>query len=124
MSGTRCSSIRAPGRLRCRRRSTNRSGPGSFAAESPCSSTNAAISNVAARIAAGDFSHRLDEETGGDEFALLAAAINAMLERIEELVEQLRLVTDSLAHDLRSPLTRMRANMERAASGGQSERQQ
>ena len=51
----------------------------------------------------------------GQEFAMIAAAINAMLERIEELVEQLRLVTDLLAHDLRSPLTRMRANIERAA---------
>jgi signal transduction histidine kinase len=83
-----------------------------------------AIGNVAARIAGGDFSHRLDEETGGEEFAMLAAAINAMLERIEELVEQLRLVTDSLAHDLRSPLTRMRANIERAASTGTVDRQQ
>jgi signal transduction histidine kinase len=83
-----------------------------------------AIANVAARIAGGDFTHRLDEETGGEEFAMLAAAINAMLERIEELVEQLRLVTDSLAHDLRSPLTRMRANMERAAAGSDHERQQ
>jgi signal transduction histidine kinase len=46
-----------------------------------------------------------------------------MLERIEELVEQLRLVTDSLAHDLRSPLTRMRANIERAA-GADADRQQ
>jgi signal transduction histidine kinase len=55
---------------------------------------------------------------------MLAAAINAMLERIEELVEQLRLVTDSLAHDLRSPLTRMRANMERATGGAGPERQQ
>ena len=73
-----------------------------------------AIGNVASRIAGGDFSHRLDEETGGEEFAMVAAAINRMLERIEELVEQLRLVTDSLAHDLRSPLTRMRANIERA----------
>ena len=82
-----------------------------------------AIGNVASRIAAGDFSHRLDEETGGEEFAMLAAAINAMLERIEELVEQLRLVTDSLAHDLRSPLTRMRANIERAA-GADPDRQQ
>ena len=82
-----------------------------------------AIGNVASRIAAGDFSHRLDEETGAEEFAMLAAAINAMLERIEELVEQLRLVTDSLAHDLRSPLTRMRANIERAA-GSDPDRQQ
>jgi signal transduction histidine kinase len=83
-----------------------------------------AIGNVATRIAGGDFSHRLDEDTGGEEFAMLAAAINAMLERIEELVEQLKLVTDSLAHDLRSPLTRMRANMERATSEAAPERQQ
>ena len=83
-----------------------------------------AIGNVAARIAGGDFSHRLDEETGAEEFAMLATAINAMLERIEELVEQLRLVTDSLAHDLRSPLTRMRANIERAASADPDRQQQ
>jgi signal transduction histidine kinase len=83
-----------------------------------------AIGNVASRIAAGDFSHRLDEHSGGEEFAMLAGAINAMLERIEELVEQLRLVTDSLAHDLRSPLTRMRANMERATGAANPERQQ
>ena len=83
-----------------------------------------AIGTVASRIAAGDFSHRLDEETGGEEFSMLASAINRMLERIEELVEQLRLVTDSLAHDLRSPLTRMRANMERAAATDRERRQQ
>jgi signal transduction histidine kinase len=77
-----------------------------------------AIGNVAARIAGGDFSHRLDERVEDAEFAMLAGAINAMLERIEELVDQLRLVTDSLAHDLRSPLTRMRANLERATDRG------
>jgi signal transduction histidine kinase len=77
-----------------------------------------AIGNVAARIAGGDFSHRLDERLEDPEFAVLAGAINAMLERIEELVEQLRLVTDSLAHDLRSPLTRIRANIERALAAG------
>jgi signal transduction histidine kinase len=80
-----------------------------------------AISEVAAGIAAGDFSHRLDETASGQEFAAVAGAINAMLERIEELVEQLRLVTDSLAHDLRSPLTRMRANLEKAARHGAAE---
>lgn len=83
-----------------------------------------AIGNVAARIAGGDFSHRLDERVEDAEFSMLAAAINAMLERIEELVEQLRLVTDSLAHDLRSPLTRMRANMERAVAAGEGKAQQ
>jgi signal transduction histidine kinase len=73
------------------------------------------VGKVAARIAAGDFSHRLDVRAEGQEFALIATAINTMLERIEELIEQLRMVTDSLAHDLRSPLTRMRANIEKAA---------
>ena len=80
-----------------------------------------AVGKVASRIASGDFSHRLDSQAEGEDFALIASAINAMLERIEELVEQLRLVTDSLAHDLRSPLTRMRANLEKAARQAKSE---
>jgi len=83
-----------------------------------------AVARVAGRIAGGDFSHRLDEEGEGEEFAMIATAINAMLERIEELVEQLRLVTDSLAHDLRSPLTRMRANIEKAAGYAVAEPEQ
>jgi signal transduction histidine kinase len=82
------------------------------------------VGKVAVRIAAGDFSHRLDEQAQGQEFGMIAAAINAMLERIEELVEQLRLVTDSLAHDLRSPLTRMRANIEKAAGYAAAEPEQ
>jgi signal transduction histidine kinase len=73
------------------------------------------IGNVAGRIAAGDFSHRIDDEFEGEPFAKVATAINAMLARIEELVEQLRIVTDALAHDLRSPLTRIRANIEKVA---------
>jgi signal transduction histidine kinase len=83
-----------------------------------------AVGRVAAQIAGGDFSHRLDEQAEGEEFAMVAAAINAMLERIEELVEQLRLVTDSLAHDMRSPLTRMRANIEKAAGYAVAEPEQ
>ena len=83
-----------------------------------------AVGRVAAQIASGDFSHRLNSEAEGEDFALIASAINAMLERIEELVEQLRLVTDSLAHDLRSPLTRMRANLEKAARQASAEPEQ
>lgn len=82
------------------------------------------IGNVAARIAAGDLSQRLDEKSEGEGFAKLAASINAMLARIEELVEQLRTVTDSLAHDLRSPLTRIRANIEKAALHANEEEEQ
>jgi signal transduction histidine kinase len=82
------------------------------------------IGNVATRIAAGDFHHRLDDESEGEPFAKVATAINAMLARIEELVEQLRTVTDALAHDLRSPLTRIRANIEKAAVHAREEEQQ
>lgn len=74
------------------------------------------IGQVAVRIAAGDLSHRLESSDEGDDaFSRLAGAINGMLGRIEELVEQLRLVTDALAHDLRSPLMRIRTNNERLA---------
>lgn len=61
---------------------------------------------LAARVAVGG---------SGDAFDMLARSINAMLERIEALVSQLRLITDGLAHDLRSPITRMKSLIERAA---------
>jgi len=83
-----------------------------------------AVGKVAAQIAGGDFSHRLDVRAEGAEFASVASAINVMLERIEQLVEQLRLVTDSLAHDLRSPLMRMQANIEKAAGYAAAEPEQ
>jgi signal transduction histidine kinase len=50
----------------------------------------------------------------GDEFDRLAETLNAMLERIEALVRDLRMVTDSLAHDLRSPLGRLVRDLEAA----------
>jgi signal transduction histidine kinase len=51
---------------------------------------------------------------GRDVFDRLSVALNAMLTRIEELMTGLRTVTDSLAHDLRSPLTRMQGALTRA----------
>ena len=51
----------------------------------------------------------------GDEFDRLAGTLNAMLDRIEVLVRDLRTVTDSLAHDLRSPLGRLVRHLEAAA---------
>ncbi len=63
----------------------------------------------------GDLSVRVPhDEDSNDAFSELAAAINLMLVRIEALVAELRVVTDSLAHDLRSPLTRLRATIDRA----------
>lgn len=73
-----------------------------------------AIGDVAARIAAGDLSRRVETAGTTDPFDRLGNSLNAMLARIEALVEELRLVTDALAHDLRSPLTRIRASVEKA----------
>ena len=50
-----------------------------------------------------------------DEFDRLAGTLNAMLDRIEKLVRDLRMITDSLAHDLRSPLGRLIRDLEAAA---------
>jgi signal transduction histidine kinase len=64
-------------------------------------------------VAEGDLSRRVPLYGGGDSFEALSSGINAMLERIEALISELRIVTDGLAHDLRSPLTRLRATLER-----------
>jgi signal transduction histidine kinase len=73
-----------------------------------------AIGDVAGRIAAGDLRRRVVTGGTNDPFDRLGDSLNAMLARIETLVKELRFVTDALAHDLRSPLTRIRASMERA----------
>jgi signal transduction histidine kinase len=73
------------------------------------------IAHTAERIAAGDFSARAPVHPRGDVFDHLGAALNHMLTRIEELMTGMRTVTDSIAHDLRSPLTRMKGALVRAA---------
>jgi signal transduction histidine kinase len=73
-----------------------------------------AIGQVAARIGSGDLSQRLDTSGEGGAYEQLGSAINGLLARIEELVGELRVVTDALAHDLRSPLMRIQAGLEKA----------
>jgi signal transduction histidine kinase len=75
------------------------------------------IADVAARVAAGDLGSRVAVPDGKplDAFDSLGLALNAMLARIEALLDELRAVTDGLAHDLRSPLTRMKARIDRLA---------
>lgn len=73
------------------------------------------ITATARDVRAGDFARRVALDGSGDSFDQLAGTINAMLERIEALVSEMRLLTDSMAHDLRSPLTRLRARVDRAA---------
>jgi signal transduction histidine kinase len=73
-----------------------------------------AIAETAERIAGGDLSARTVFADRRDPFGRVGASLNAMLERIEALLVGMRTVTDSLAHDLRSPLTRMQGALARA----------
>jgi len=76
-----------------------------------------AIADVASAVAGGDLSQRVKLVSPGsnDAFDGMATSINVMLARIETLLDELRTVTDGLAHDLRSPLTRLRARIDRVA---------
>ena len=76
----------------------------------------ATVSRTAEEIMRGDLSRRMTLSGSGDEFDQLSARLNAMLDRISDLVADLRMVTDSVAHDLRSPLTRLRGHLEDALS--------
>jgi signal transduction histidine kinase len=73
------------------------------------------IAAVANRISARDLSQRVPLSGAGDSFDRLGMQINAMLDRISTLMEELRLLTDSLAHDLRSPASRLRTAAHAAA---------
>lgn len=65
-------------------------------------------------VGEGALAARVSVSGSGDAFDALGHSVNAMLERIEALVSQLRLITDGLAHDLRSPVTRIKSVVERA----------
>ena len=71
------------------------------------------IDDTARHIVAGDLSKRIPVRSEDDEFGRLAVTLNGMLERIEALVTELRTVTDSLSHDLRTPLTRLKTQIQR-----------
>lgn len=79
------------------------------------------IATTAERIAAGNLQARVETVEPGDVFDRLGNSLNAMLIRIEELMTGLRTVTDSLAHDLRMPLTRLKGALARASDTGISE---
>jgi signal transduction histidine kinase len=73
----------------------------------------AATEAAIARLVRGDLSQRLPLGGADDEFDRLARNVNGMLDQIERLVEEVRGVGDAVAHDLRTPLTRLRARLER-----------
>ncbi len=66
------------------------------------------------RIMEGGLHARLPVGRGGDEMARLAGSVNRMLERLERLLDEIKGVGDDIAHDLRTPLSRVRAGLERA----------
>lgn len=73
-----------------------------------------AINRTTGEIIAGDLGRRVPTRGGGDDFEILAKNLNAMLDRIEDLMDGIRHVSDGIAHDLRSPLTRLRNRLETA----------
>lgn len=74
------------------------------------------ISDASAKIMAGDLSQRLPVGRSGDEYDRLSVSLNTMLERIGKLNEGLRQVSDNIAHDLKTPLTRLRNRASEAIS--------
>ncbi len=80
-----------------------------------------AVTQTASEIAAGAMDRRVAVHGQGAEIARLAQAFNAMLDRIRALVAGMREMSDNLAHDLRSPLTRIRAAAEMSLSADRSD---
>ncbi len=73
-----------------------------------------AINRTTRQIMAGDLGGRVPTAGGGDELDRLAVNLNAMLDQIERLMTGMRQVTESVAHDLRTPLSRLRSRIELA----------
>ena len=82
-----------------------------------------AMTGTTRRIMAGDLSGRLPVGRSGDELDRLAENLNAMLERIEALMMGLKEVSDNIAHDLKTPLTRLRNRAEEALAKSRTEAQ-
>jgi signal transduction histidine kinase len=70
------------------------------------------INQASDRVMAGELGRRIPVKGSGDEFDRLACNLNLMLDRIERLMAGMRQVTDNIAHDLRSPLGRLRSRIE------------
>lgn len=72
------------------------------------------VATAARNIADGNLSQRTPRNYSDDPLDNVSASLNRILRRIEALIEENRTTTDTLAHDLRSPLTRISANLEQA----------
>ncbi len=95
-------------------------GAGALLVRSVLQNTLADISRTTAAIGAGDLSRRVRLSGRGDEFDHLAETINDMLGRIGRLMDGVRQVSNAIAHDLRTPITRARARLEDALAHAES----
>jgi signal transduction histidine kinase len=73
------------------------------------------IRRTVSAIIQGDLSHRLPAHQSGDELNTLSRTINGMLDQIEQLIHGIRNVSNSIAHDLRTPLAELRSRLEELA---------
>jgi signal transduction histidine kinase len=80
-----------------------------------------AINRAARAVIGGDLSGRVALQGSGDDFDQLAATLNEMLARIEGLVAAISRVSDNIAHELRTPLSRLRAELEELAESDDPE---
>jgi signal transduction histidine kinase len=82
------------------------------------------LNEVARDVMGGDFKRRAPRNFSGDELDSLAGNLNEMLDRIERLMSAMRYAGDAVAHDLRSPLTRLKSRLEdtlRSSADGSEE---
>ncbi|NKC31405.1 HAMP domain-containing sensor histidine kinase [Falsiroseomonas selenitidurans] len=79
------------------------------------------VYGTAAAISAGDLSRRVPLSDRQDEFDRLGMTMNAMLDRIAQLMEGVRGVSDAIAHDLRTPIARARAKLEESLDAAADE---
>jgi signal transduction histidine kinase len=79
-----------------------------------------AVGRATREIMDGNLARRLPVSGADDEFDRLAAELNRMLERMQQLMENLRQVSNDIAHDLRTPLTRLRQHLESARVNARS----
>ncbi len=97
---------------------------GSFAMSAAVSRRIDAVTRTARRVMAGSMTERIPLRGTGDDFDELSGTLNLMLSRIEESVEAVRRVSDNVAHELRTPLARLHADLDELRSAsGEGERQ-